>query len=142
MSLINAIKNPAYSLEDNYEWIASTEKQHLGVSITCSIVDGRDLEAANTDCRSLNKQSSFSKSIIVGAEIDDVNIVKTKRGANPGQEMAFIKIADGTGSCDVVAFPKEFETYRGLLYKDNTIMFSLEQSKKKDGFFVKKCWQI
>jgi DNA polymerase III subunit alpha len=142
VSLINAIKNPAYSLEDNYEWIASTEKQHLGVSITCSIVDGRDLEAANTDCRSLNKQSSFSKSIIVGAEIDDVNIVKTKRGANPGQEMAFIKIADGTGSCDVVAFPKEFETYRGLLYKDNTIMFSLEQSKKKDGFFVKKCWQI
>jgi DNA polymerase-3 subunit alpha len=141
-SLIKAIKHPAYSLEDDYEWIANTEKQYLGTSITCSIVDGRDLEAANTDCRTLNRSSVFSKSIIVGAEINDINIVKTKRGANPGQEMAFIKIGDGTGSCDIVAFPKEFENYKHLLVVNNTIMISLEQSKKKDSFIVKKCWQI
>lgn len=141
-SLILAIDKPAYSLEDNYEWIASIEKQYLGVSITCSIVDGRDLEAANTDCRSLNKSCAFGKSIIVGAEIDDINIVKTKKGKNPGQEMAFIKISDGTGSCDLVIFPTEFESYKVMLYKDNTVMFSLEQSKKKDSFIIKKCWQI
>lgn len=141
-SLILAIDKPAYSLDDNYEWIASVEKQYLGVPITCSIIDGRDLEAANTDCRSLNKSSVFGQMIIVGAEIDDINIIKTKRGKNPGQEMAFIKISDGTGSCDLVAFPKELETHRTLLYKDNTVMFSLEQSKKKDSFIVKKCWQI
>lgn len=141
-SLILAISKPAYSLEDNYEWVASIEKQYLGVPITCSIIDGRDLEAANTDCGSLNKTSVFGKSIIVGAEIDDINIVKTKRGKNPGQEMAFIKISDGTGSCDLVAFPKEFETHKPLLYKDNTVMFSLEQSQKKDSFIIKKCWQL
>ena len=141
-SLISAMQKPAYSLDDNYEWIASTEKQLLGVSITCSIIDGRDLEAANTDCQSLNKGSSNLKTIIVGAEIDDINIVKTKKGANPGQEMAFIKISDGTGSCDLVVFPKEFETYKSLLFKNNTIMFNLEQSKKKDSLIIKKCWQL
>lgn len=141
-SLILAINKPAYSLEDNYEWIASIEKQYLGISITCSIIDGRDLEAANTDCKSLNKNCILGKSIIVGAEIDDINIVKTKRGEKAGQEMAFIKISDGTGSCDLVIFPKEFEQNRNLLYKNNTIMFSLEQSKKKDSFIIKKCWQI
>ena len=141
-SLILACNHPAYSLEDNYEWIANTEKQFLGIPITCSIVDGRDLEAANTDCKSLSKSSIYSKSIIVGAVIDDINIVKTKTGANPGQEMAFIKISDGTGCCDLVIFPKEFEQLKVFLYKENTVMLSLEQSKKKDGFFIKKCWQI
>lgn len=141
-SLIKAIKHPAYSLEDDYEWIANIEKQYLGTSITCSIVDGRDLEAANTDCRTLNRSNVFSKSIRVGAEISDINIVKTKKGANPGQEMAFVKISDGTGSCDIVVFPKEYETYKHLFILNNTIMISLEQSKKKDSFIVKKCWQI
>jgi len=141
-SLILALNKPAYSLDNDYEWIASVEKQYLGVPITCSIIDGRDLEAANTDCGSLNKSSVFGKSIIVGAEIDEISIVKTKKGKNPGQEMAFIKISDGTGSCDIVAFPKEFETSRAFLYKNNTVMFSLEQSKTKDSFIIKKCWQI
>jgi DNA polymerase-3 subunit alpha len=141
-SLIRAIKNPAYSLQDDYEWIAQVEKQYLGASITCSIVDGRDLEAANSDCRSLTKSATLPKTIIVGAEIDDMNIVKTKNGANPGQEMAFVKLTDGTGSCDIVVFPKEFDTYKSLLTVSNTVMVSLEQSKKKDSFILKKCWQI
>jgi DNA polymerase-3 subunit alpha len=141
-SLIKAIQHPAYSLDDSYDWIANMEKQYLGVSITCSVVDGRDLEAANADCRTLSKNAVGLKTIIVGAAIDNINIVKTKRGKNPGQEMAFIKITDGTGSCDIVAFPKEFSSHKDLLYQDNTVMFSLEQSSKKDSFFVKKCWQI
>lgn len=141
-SLISAVKKPAYSLEDNYEWIASIEKQYLGASITCSVIDGRDLEAANSDCRSLSKSSVLPKNIILGAEISDINVVKTKSGANPGQEMAFLKLIDGTGSCDVIIFPKEFANYKEVLTKDNTVMFSIEQSKKKDTFFIKKCWQI
>jgi len=141
-SLISAIQKPAYSLDDNYEWIATSEKQLLGVSITCSVIDGRDLEAANTDCQSLSKSCIGLKTIIVGAEIDDVSIIKTKKGANPGQEMAFIKISDSTGSCDIIAFPKEFDTYKHLLFKNNTIMFNLEQTKKKDSLIIKKCWQL
>lgn len=141
-SLIKAVKQPAYSLVDDCEWIASTEKHLLGIAITCSVVDSRNLEAANTDCKSLNKHSVLPKNILVGAQVAEINIVKTKSGNNPGQEMAFMKISDGTGSCDIVIFPKEFSLYRDLLYLDNTIMLSLEQSKKKDSFIIKKCWQL
>jgi DNA polymerase III alpha subunit len=56
--------------------------------------------------------------------------------------MAFIKISDGTGSVDIVVFPKEFETIKDILYEGNTVMLSLEQSKNKDSIFAKKCWQI
>ena len=56
--------------------------------------------------------------------------------------MAFLTISDGTGSSNLVIFPKEFESYKSLLSIENTIMFSLETSKKNDGFIIKKCWQI
>lgn len=141
-SLINVLNSPAYNLEDNYEWLASTEKQLLGVSITCSIIDGRDTDAANCDCQRLNRDKNLPKNIIVAAEISYINTVKTKKGKNPGQDMAFVKIMDGTGSCDVVVFPKEYETMKNLLYEGNTIMLSLEQSKNKESVFAKKCWQI
>lgn len=142
LSLINALKHPAYNLDDNYEWIASVEKQLLGVSITCSVVDGRNTDAANCDCQRLNKDKMLPKAILVAAEVVDINIVKTKKGKTPGQEMAFIKISDGTGAADVVVFPKEFDVMKSMLYEGNTIMLSLEQSKNKDSVFAKKCWQI
>lgn len=141
-SLIKALENPAYSLQDSYEWIASIEKQYLGASITCSIVDSRNLEDANIDCKTLGKTKSVLKHIILGAEILYSNIVKTKKGANPGQEMAFIRLGDGSGSCDIVAFPGEYKKYKSLLIEGNTVMFSLEQSKNRDTVILKKCWQI
>lgn len=141
-SLINAIKYPAYNLDDDYEWIANIEKQLLGIAITCSIIDGRNTESANCDCKTLNKEKILPKNIIVAAEVSDIHIVKTKRGKNPGQDMAFIKISDGTGASDVIVFPKEYSDIKNLLYAGNTIVFSLEQSKDKDCVFVKKCWQI
>lgn len=142
LSLINALKHPAYNLDDHYEWIAGIEKQLLGVSITCSIIDGRNTDAANCDCQRLNKDKMLPKAILVAAEVANINIVKTKKGKNPGQEMAFLKISDGTGSTDVVVFPKEFDSMKNMLYEGNTIMLSLEQSKNKDSIFAKKCWQI
>lgn len=141
-SLINAVKHPAYNLDDNYEWIASIEKQLLGVPITCSIIDGRNTDAANCDCQRLNKDGMLPKTILIAAEVTDINVIKTKKGKNPGQEMAFVKISDGTGAVDIVVFPKEFDDMKNMLYEGNTIMLSLEQSKNKDSIFAKKCWQI
>jgi DNA polymerase-3 subunit alpha len=141
-SLIKAVKSPAYNLAEDYEWIANIEKQLLGISITCSVIDGRNTEVANCDCYRLNKDRTLPKSILLGAEIASINIVKTKKGKNPGQDMAFIKVSDGTGSVDMVVFPKEFDDLKNTLYEGNTVMFSIQQSKDRDTFFVKKCWQI
>ena len=140
--LINSLNKPAYTLEDNYEWIASVEKQNLGISITCSIVDGRNTDTANCDCKTLKTNKFLPKTIIIGAEIVDINVVKTKNGKNPGQNMAFLKIADGTGSADIVVFPKEYADVKDILFENNTVMLNMEQSKNKDTLFVKKCWQI
>jgi DNA polymerase III alpha subunit len=141
-SLLHSLKNPAYSLSDTIPWIADTENQLLGISISCSKIDDCDLNYVNTDCRTLKDAKTTPKNIMVGIEIKDVNVIKTKRGANPGQEMAFVKMADSTGSLDAVIFPEEYNNYKNLLSIDNTAVIKLEQSKKKDGMIIKKVWQV
>lgn len=141
-SLIKAIDKPAYSLEDTPSWISDTEFNLLGVSITCSKIDEYDLCSANADCRSINNGTYNKKNIIVGAEITDINVIKTKKGVNPGQEMCFLRISDNTGSCDIVVFPEEYRKYKDMLVTNNTVMLNLEPSKKNDGVILQKCWQL
>lgn len=141
-SLYASIKNPAYSLQDSMSWIADTENQMMGISITCSKIDECNLDFVNTDCRSINTSKILPKNVIVGIEIKDVNVIKTKRGANPGQEMAFVKIADNTGSVDTVIFPEEYRTFKDILSVNNTAIIKLEPSKQKDSMIIKKAWQV
>jgi len=141
-SLIQSVKSPAYSLEDNIGWIADTENQLLGISLSCSKIDECDLSHVNTDCKSLRGAKIFPKNMMVGVEIKDVSVIKTKRGANPGQEMAFVKISDSTGSLDAVIFPEEYLNFRNLLSVDNTVIMKIEPSKQKDSMIIKKVWQV
>ena len=72
----------------------------------------------------------------------DINVIKTKRGVNPGQEMAFVKVMDSTGSVDLVIFPEEYDKYKDLVVNNNTLLLKLNKSKNKDSFVIKKCWQV
>ena len=141
ISLINTLKSPPYSLEDSPEWLANNEKFYLGASITCHKIDGCDIYSANVECKDLS-HGTKTKTPILGAEISDINVIRTKRGVNPGQEMAFIKVTDSTGSADLVVFPEEYTQYKDLLIDGNTLLLKLDRSKDKDTFIIKKCWQV
>lgn len=141
LSIINSINKPPYSLEDSPEWLASNERFYLGISLTCHKIDGCDIYTANVECKDLLK-NNCPKQPILGAEIVDINVIKTKRGLNPGQEMAFVKAEDSTGVSDLVVFPEEYTKYRDLLMEGNTLILKLDRSKNKDSFIVKKCWQV
>lgn len=140
-SLILSIDKPAYSLEDTPIWIADIESQLLGISISCSKIDEYNLDYVNTDCRSINA-GGYTNNTIIGIEIKEINIIKTKRGSNPGQEMAFMKVCDNTGSSDVVIFPEEFSKYKNLINIDTTAILKIEQSKNKDSAILKKMWLV
>jgi DNA polymerase III subunit alpha len=140
-SIIKSINNPPYNLDDTPEWIADNEKFHLGTSLTCHKIDGCDIYSANSECKDLNNDKC-PKTPIVGAEVSDINVIKTKRGLNPGQEMAFVKIADSTGITDLVIFPEEYIKYKDLLIEGNTVLITLDKSKNRDSYIVKKCWQV
>jgi DNA polymerase-3 subunit alpha len=138
--LINLINNPPYSLEDSPEWIADIEDMNLGCSITCSKVDMYDISMTNITCKDL-KNTIITENLILGGEIDYLSVTKTKTGQNPGQEMAFVTLSDGTGVTDsVVFFPERYKEYKNILFSGNVIIVKGKKTKNRDGLIVEKAY--
>lgn len=138
--IIKSLDNPSYSMDDAADWIAGIEESLLGISITCTKVDGRDTASANCTC----KEFADGKRgyVIIGAQITNVNEIKTKRGENAGQRMAFLTLSDTTGSLDnIVAFPDTWSECKGLLVTGNLILLGGERGKD-NSLIVKKVWQM
>jgi DNA polymerase III alpha subunit len=94
----------------------------------------------NTTCKTF-KNSNLSNNIIIAGEIANINIVKTKTGKTPGQEMAFLTIEDQTGLIDsVIMFPENWMKYKPHMYIGNILIFVGNRSKTKDGLIVDKCF--
>jgi DNA polymerase-3 subunit alpha len=137
---INMIQNPPYSLEDSPEWIADIEDSNLGCAITCSRVDMYDISMTNTTCRDF-KNGINNNNLIMGGEIDYINITKTKNGQNPGEEMSFVTMSDGTGSVDsIIFFPDIYKKYKSILFSGNVIIVCGSRSRSKDSFVVEKAY--
>lgn len=141
MSILNQTIEPSYSMLDDPEWIADNEKELLGASITCAKTDSYDSSYANTDCKNI-KNFSAEKQFFIIAEIDNINVIKTKKGKNPGQEMCFLKISDSYGSTDCVIFPDEFASCKDLLTCGRVLMFNGQKAKKDNSVIVKKCFIV
>jgi DNA polymerase III alpha subunit len=139
-NLLQSIQNPPYSLIDKIEWLSDSENSLLGVSITCSKLDSYDIEMTNTDCKTF-KNSIATDNIIIAGEITNINIVKTKTGKNPGQEMSFISIEDQTGFLDsVIMFPEQWLKFKSHIFVGNVLIFVGNKAKNKDGLIVEKCF--
>ena len=135
------LRHPPYSLIDTPEWIADNEHTLLGTSITCSKIDGCDILNANTTCKEF--KNTNRKDIVMACELQDINVIKTKKGKNPGQEMSFMSVSDSTGGIDaIVCFPEQYIAYNHLLDIGNTILISGSKNKEGTSLIVKKMWQL
>ena len=138
--LIYSSVNPPYSLEDSAEWLADSEDSLLGCAITCSKIDMYDISMTNINCREF-KNTTLTENLILGGEIDFINVTKTKSGKNPGQEMAFVTLTDSFGSIDsVVFFPEKYKEFKNLLFPNNIIIVKGNKSKSGDGLIVDKAY--
>jgi DNA polymerase-3 subunit alpha len=139
-NLIRSLENPPYSLTDKIEWLSDSENSLLGVAISCSKLDSYDISMTNTNCKEF-KTTLLSEKIILAGEVSSVNIIKTKKGKNPGQEMAFVSVEDAYGLLDsIIFFPEQLETYKHHLFQGNVLIFIGNKTKTKDGLVVEKCF--
>ena len=140
LDLIESYKKPPYSLEDSPEWIADNEDALLGCAITCGKIDMYDISMTNCSCKEF-KNNNQTQNIILGGEIDDINVVKTKNGKNPGSYMAFVTLKDSTGSIDsVIFFPEQYKEYKNVLFVGNIIIIKGNRTKSNDGIIVEKAY--
>lgn len=138
--LIYSITFPPYSLEDSPEWIADSEDALLGCSITCSKLDMYDISMTNITCREV-KNTTSKENLILGGEVDNINVTKTKTGKNPGQEMGFVTMIDSTGCVDsIIFFPEQYKAYKNLLFVGNIIIVKGNKTKTGDGIIVEKAY--
>lgn len=137
---LESMNNPPYALEDTAEWLSQTESSLLGIPLTCTTVDDCDTSAANCTCREFLQGKEGT--ILLAAQIANVNEIKTKTGKTPGKKMAFITLSDISASIDAVIFPEEWSHYYGLLVSGNNVMVSGEKGRQKDSLIIKKVWQI
>lgn len=137
---IYSLEFPPYSLDDSPEWIADSEDNLLGCSITCSKLDMYDISMTNITCKEI-KNTTLLENLILGGEVDNINVTKTKTGKNPGQEMAFVTMTDGTGCVDsIIFFPEQYKTYKNLLFLGNIIIVKGNKTKTGDGIIVEKAY--
>ena len=138
--MLNSLASPPYSLEDTAEWIADSEDALLGCSITCSKLDMYDISMTNITCREL-KTTTTKDNLILGGEIDFINVTKTKTGKTKGSEMAFVTMTDTTGTMDsIVFFPEKYKEYKNLLFMGNIVIVKGSKSKNGDGLIVEKAY--
>jgi DNA polymerase-3 subunit alpha len=140
-NILETLDHPPYSLIDKIEWLSDTEETLLGTAISCSKLDSYDMAMTNTDCKDFHNNKGLTKNIIIAGEIDNIHIVKTKKGKNPGQEMAFISISDQYGSIDsIIFFPEKYLEYKHHLFVNNILIFIGSKNKEMDGLIVEKCF--
>jgi DNA polymerase-3 subunit alpha len=138
--MIHSIFSPPFSLEDTAEWISDVEDSALGCSITCAKVDMYDISMTNTTCRDF-KNGINKDNIILGGEIDFINITKTKSGKTVGSEMAFVTLCDTTGSIDsIIFFPEKYKQYKNVLFPGNVIIVKGNRSKNGDSLVVENAY--
>jgi DNA polymerase-3 subunit alpha len=141
-SLLKTLINPSYHLEDSPAWIASIEESLFGVPITCTSLESCDSSAANCTCIDY-AQNREPKVVILAAKIDGVNEIKTKTGKTPGQQMAFLRVSDITGSLDnIVIFPEQWKEAKKIVFLGNNLLLSGQRSTDKASLIIKQCWQI
>jgi DNA polymerase-3 subunit alpha len=138
--LIASLDRPPYSLQDSIEWLSDTENMLLGYSISCSKVDMYDISMVNCSCKDFNnKNINNKKNVLLAGEIENIRIVKTKKGKEAGSEMAFMSINDGTAVSDsIVYFPEAYRQFRNQLFIGNVIIIKGSISKNNDSLIAEK----
>lgn len=136
-SLYKVLESPPEKLEDSVDWVSGTENDLLGVSISCSKLDGCDTSAVNCTCDGF--ADTDLKSIVMAVQLDRVTEWKAK--TPDAKPMCFITAHDNTGSIEISVSSSEYKEYGFLLFVGNTVILS-GYKNKKGSLAVKKVTQI
>lgn len=147
ISCISLLNDQPYDMEDNVRWVAAVEKKHLGISMTCSMVDGVDASFADTTCRDILSGNVRDKATVtVAAELREFREHRIKKeGPNKGKSMAFLSIEDLSGQLkSVTMFPDQFNLYKDLLFDNNTLLLEgkIESRGGDKNLIIDKVFQI
>lgn len=117
--------------KDTFKDILGFEKFLLGTTLSGSEADLYNNMRVNSACMETLAMPK-DQEVILGAIINEVKEVKTKKGKNPGQLMGFLSISDYSYKLDnVVVFPDPYDKYKDFFYEGNAILLFGKVSKDR-----------
>lgn len=106
-----------YEAKDKYESIyhlAMYERKYLGVDLSVSETDGVTQHITHNCLEIKNLPKKIKVKTVI--HIEKIKEILTKKGKNPGQEMAFLTGGDGSYVLDnIVIFPSQYVKYKQVL---------------------------
>jgi DNA polymerase-3 subunit alpha len=97
--------------------MARLEKERLGLSLTTSGDTAKYKETIEEHVWNMEEfdEASDEEEVVVGGDVIDVNLMKTKKGRNPGQDMAKVMLACGSNQWSVTFFPQVWSATKHLV---------------------------
>jgi len=143
LNIKQMLDSPPHDLKDSIPMIAQSEAEYLSCALTCSNADAFDINFSSSMCKDIAKGTITGKTRLA-AQISTIRLYKTKRGKNPGQQMAFVSAEDGSGELDsITVFPECYSKHKDLLVEGNTVLMTGEISKRENtSLIVNKVSQI
>jgi DNA polymerase-3 subunit alpha len=119
-------EGPTATQREKLAW----EKELLGLYISGHPLEEhrQKLEKGGINIRSTTENSHEGVTTVIGGIIEEHKVVITKKG----EHMAFLRIADFTGSIEVVVFPRTLEESKDLLGPDKCIAVKGRFSKRNE----------
>lgn len=140
LEIIENIKSPPFSLEDDINWIVRTEKHLLGFSSSSRISVVDDYKATSS-C--LDLVNSRVQNACIAVEIRDVRERIIKNGDNKGKKMASIVMQDESCVIDnAVIFSEKYEEFHSLLEPANCVRMTVYKPKGKDSIIINHVEQL
>lgn len=96
------------------------EKELLGLYISGHPLDSfkNKLEGREINIKKIKETAKEKTPVVVAGIVEEVRPIMTKKG----EKMIFLKVADLSDSIDMVAFPKIFEEFQGILIPESCIV--------------------
>jgi DNA polymerase-3 subunit alpha len=112
--------------QDSFTWRAKCEEGLLGIALTCSPVDDKQIRAAKT-CKECYHTSNNNRNMraSVAVVINEIIPMVTKKGKAPGSPMAQLIVSDSTGEVKVAVFPDTYKNTKEHLHKGLTYTMDL-----------------
>lgn len=128
-----------YASKDKFEsilHIAMYEREYLGCDISVNETDSFFSSVSHNLAEIKKLPAHTQMRVKTAVHIDAVRKTVTKRGKNPGQEMAFLTGSDGTAIYDqMVIFPQQYERFKNLL-QEGRVVFIDGQLSNSGGLIV------
>ncbi len=147
---LKLLNKPARSIDGSAIVVAEREQALLGIAMTVSPVKSYNMDNADTTCLELlnvpfvpipYNSKKKPKVYHIACNIKSVRQIKTKKGKNPGQDMAFCTVADDKAELSTVVFPEAWSESKSVLIEDNNVILACIKGRD-DGCIVQKAYQL